>query len=134
MLSNLPLLQAVNTPLLVRFRQVLGSACLNGSVKMLESSKAESRENTKLPFKAENFSLGDPNNEVGQPKSRHCFHSATVYSYLSLQYLLSSLALTTPVSPAAPPLLSSLPVFHPPHPLPPRDMQHPSATQKRIKS
>lgn len=130
MLSDLPLLQAVNTLLLVRFRQVLGSA----SVKMLESSKTESRENTKLPFKAENFGLGDPNNEVGQPKSMHCFHSATVYSYFSLQYLLSSLALTTPVSPAAPPLLSSLPVFHPPHPLPPRDMQRPSATQKRIKS
>lgn len=40
------------------------------------------------------------NNEVGQLKSQHCFHNATIYFYYSLQYPLSCLVLTTLVSPA----------------------------------
>lgn len=44
--------------------------------------------------------FGAPNNEVGQFKSQHCFHNATIYFYYSLQYLLSYLVLTALVSPA----------------------------------
>lgn len=83
------------------------SCMYESSLRYVQPTKSELCENTKLPFKALKsplnstfcFGLGAPNNEVGQPKSLHCFHSATVYLYYSLQYPLSSLVLTTPVSP-----------------------------------
>lgn len=97
--------------------------------------------NTKLPFKALEsplnstfcFGLGAQNNEAGQPKSLHCFHSATVYLYYSLQYPLSSLVLTTPVSPT--PLSSSMCSLssHLPYSLSPCDMKHPSQLRKKLK-
>lgn len=114
-------------------------ACMSQVWDMFKPSKSELCENTKLPFKALesplngtfSFGLGAPNNEVGQRKSLHCFHSATVYLYYSLQYPLSSLVLTTPVSPT--PLSSSigslssyLPSF-----LSACDMQHPSKPRKK---
>lgn len=97
--------------------------------------------NTKLPFKALEsplkstfcFGLRAQNNEAGQPKSLHCFHSATLYLYYSLQYPLSSLVLTTPVSirlfsSSIFSLSSHLPSF-PYH----CDIQYPSQLRKKLK-
>lgn len=115
-------------------------ACMSQVWDMFKPSKSELCENTELPFKALEsplnttfcFGLGAPNNEVGQPKSLHCFHSATVYLYYSLQYPLSSLVLTTPVSPTPHScpicsLSSYLPSF-----LSLCDMQHPPQPRKKL--
>lgn len=112
-------------------------ACMNQVWDMSKPSKSELCENTKLPFMALEsplnsafcFGFGAPNNEVGQLKSQHCFHSATVYFYYSLQYPLSYLVLTTLVSPT--PSLRFAPCSYLPSFLSLCDMQH--QRQKKIK-
>lgn len=115
-------------------------ACVSQVWDLFKPTKSELCENTKLLFKAlespQNsnfwFSLGAPNNGGGQSKSLHCFHSVTVYSYYSLQYPLSSLVLTTPVSPT--PLSSSicsLSSYLPPF-LSPCDIQHPPQPREKL--
>lgn len=113
MLSDALLLQNAKT-LLVKVQASAAKhcfACMSQVWDMSKPSKSELCENTKLPFMALEsplnstfcFGSGAPNNEVGQLKSQHCFHSATVYFYYSLQYPLSYLVLTTLVSPTLSP-------------------------------
>ncbi len=115
-------------------------ACMSQVWDTLKPSKSELCENTKLPFKALKcplssafcFGLRAPNNEVGQPKSLHCFHSATVYLYYSLQYPLSSLVLTTSVSPTLLSLLIFSLFISPIFPLPLRYATPFAAQEKNV--
>lgn len=113
-------------------------ACMSQVWDMFKPSKSELCENTKLPFMALEsplnstfcFGFGAPNIEVGQLKSQHCFHSATVYFYYSLQYPLSYLVLTTLVSPTLSPLRFAPSLYLPSFPLP---LWYATPTPEKIK-
>lgn len=136
MLSNSVLLQDAKT-LLVRFRQLLHSSVLHVSQvwDVFKPSKSElcemtiygTRISTEQHFGCLGF--GAPNNEVGQLKSQHCFHNATIYFYYSLQYPLSYLVLTTLVSPAPSSFSTCSLCISPIFPLP---LQYETPTQKKF--